>query len=74
MFQAKSEGFSYSLQMASPHNAEFIHCREVWDFSVVFAVVIYDIVLNFGAVKIFTVKTKRKNKRMRIIQRIKVSG
>lgn len=40
----------------------------------VFADVIYDIVLNFGAVKIFTVKTKGRNKRMRIIQRIKVSG
>lgn len=74
MVQAKSEGFSYSLQMASPHNAEFIHCREVWIFFFVFADVIYDIVLNFGAVKIFTVKTKGRNKRMRIIQRIKVSG
>lgn len=43
-------------------------------FFFVFADVIYDIVLNFGAVKIFTVKTKGRNKRMRIIQRIKVSG
>lgn len=56
------------------NNAKFIHCREVWDFFVVFAVVIYDTVLNFGAVEIFTVKTKGRNKRMRIIQRIKVPG
>lgn len=43
-------------------------------FFVVFAVAIYDIVLNFGAVKIFIVKTKGRNKRVRITQRIKVSG
>lgn len=60
--------------MASPHKLLNLAIAERFGFLFVFAVAIYDMVLNFGAVKNFIVKTKGRNKRVRITQRIKVSG